>query len=227
MSPKRSALVASAVVLAIAVPAAHATPTRVVLSNINAAVKGLQTDVRNLRDADSGQAAAIHRVDQRVDTLVANLATLTTKIDGSVAAATAAFASVNAALTNPTTGLVGLNNARPQYGAFTSTGAFIAGTGTVARGPSGNALGHTPAGRFVIDFGNDVSTRFLVVNPFPGAGSSGFPQATVCSLTDGTQCQAAQGSGAPDRSPNHVLVLFGTAGATAPANGFAVAALSG
>src|SRR4051794_38179040 len=117
MSPHRTVLLVCAAALVVAAPTAHATPTRVVLSNINAAVKGLQTEVKALQGADLGQTAAIHRVDQRVDALVAGLAALTGKLDTAVSVATSALAQVNAALTNPSTGLVGLNSARPQYGA--------------------------------------------------------------------------------------------------------------
>ena len=235
--PLRSAyaLLCAAAVLAVSAPAAQAVPFSVTLGKLSGAIKALQKGVKNIEDVNAGQTAAIKAVDTRVDTVVANLKVLADKVDAIVATATAALAQVNAALTDSTTGVVGLNNARPQYGAFTSTGAIIAGTGQTAgaKGPSTNATKGTTtsSGVFVIDFGNDVSRRFLVVDLFPGAGNSGFPQAIVCSATTGTACQTVEGLSSPDQSPNHVLVQFGTGlqgvGTAVPANGFAVAAISG
>jgi hypothetical protein len=151
-----------------------------------------------------------------------------TTINAELAAGTTALTQINAALTNSTTGLVGLNAARPQFGAYDSAGVFQGGTGTVsgASGPKANALGHN-AGAFVIDFGNDVHLRYLVANPFPGSAGAGVPQAVDCAAnaTASTTCGGLQ-TLASDASPNHVLVVFGS-GATAPAAGFEIAALSG
>ena len=227
--------VSALLVLAVAAPGASAVPFTTTVGRLSGAVKALQKAVGNVEDINAGQTAAIGRVDDRVDTVVANLQALADKVDAIVATATAALAQVQAALSNPTTGLVGLNNARPQYGAFLASGAIVAGTGQTAgaKGPATNATKGSggSAGVFVVDFGNDVSKRFLAVTSFPGAGSSGFPQAVVCSLTTGVACQNIQGLGSPDQSPNHVLVQFGTGaqgvGATPPTNGFAVAAFSG
>src|SRR3954451_18411741 len=219
-----AAAIAAAFALAIAAPAAPAASFASTLGRLSGAVKALEKGVKNIEDTDAGQTAAIKRVDKRGDAVVANLAALADKVNAITSAATTALAQINAALSDSTTGLLGLNLARPQYGAFTTTGAIIAGTGQVsgARGPSTNAAHGSGgnAGKYVVDFGNDVSKRFVIAQPFPGSGPAGFPQATVCSGTDGTTCQAVQGLGSPDQSPNHVLVFFGTTGGTAPVNGF-------
>jgi hypothetical protein len=77
----------------------------------------------------------------------------------------------------------------------------------------------------VVDFGNDVSARFVSVDPFPGSAGAGTPQAVDCAATGaGATCGSAQGIGS-DTNPNHVLIVFGSGG-TAAAGGFSVAAIS-
>jgi hypothetical protein len=150
-----------------------------------------------------------------------------TTINGELAAGATALSQINDALTNSTTGLVGLNAARPQFGAYDSAGVFQGGTGAVsgASGPKANAIGHN-LGSFVIDFGNDVHLRYVVASPFPGSAAAGVPQAVDCAAPGAAAtCGALDGAGT-DASPNHVLVVFG-AGGTAPAAGFEIAALSG
>lgn len=186
------------------------------ISALKTSVNGLKTgltaaqgDISTLKTDDASTQSAI------------------TTINGELAAGATALTQINAALTNSTTGLVGLNNARPQFGAYNSTGVFQGGTGAVsgASGPKANAIGAS-GGSFVIDFGNDVHLRYVVASPFPGSAGAGVPQAVDCAAPGaGATCGALQGAGS-DTSPNHVLVVFG-AGATAPAAGFEIAALSG
>lgn len=210
------------------------------LGGIRRDVNRLKTQVTKLNATDVTQSAAIATLQNTVASQGKDIATLKTddattqgaitSINGQLSAGAAALVAINNALTNGTTGLVGLNKARPQFGAFQANGTIIGGTGQVsgASGPSGNAVGtHAIPGLYVIDFGNDVSSRFYSINPFPGGAGAGVPQATDCATTGvAATCAAAEGSGTPDSSPNHVLVEFG-GGGTNPANGFEVAALSG
>jgi hypothetical protein len=199
------------------------------------------------KKAEKKQNQAIKTNKQSLDVLttkVTNLGTTVGTISAAVSTITSGAATIQTALTtigstlttigagltalknavqDPTTGLVGLNNARPQFGAFTSTGGFIAGTGAnpPAKGPSGSAS-NPSAGKYIVDFGNDVSARFVSVTPFPTGALPVIASAVNCSVAS-MPCTGA------DTSPNHVLVLFqvGSGAPTSPANGFTVAAFSG
>jgi hypothetical protein len=132
--------------------------------------------------------------------------------------------ALQTALQDPTTGLVGLNNARPQFGAFAASGAIIDGTGKhpPAKGPSANATHTASTGQYIVDFGNDVSARALVLTLFPTGGVPDVLSAVNCA-SPGAPCST-------DTSPNHVLVVSqnSTTGApTDPTNGFEITALSG
>jgi hypothetical protein len=191
--------------------------TKVALAATNSAVSILKTGLATAQ----GDITTLQTDDAAAKTSI-------TSINGQLAAGAAALTSINSALTNSTTGLVGLNAARPQFGAFGPTGTFINGTGAVsgASGPKSNAVGtHAIPGLYVIDFGNDVSSRFLVANPFPGSGV-GTAQAVDCASPGAAStCGGAEGV-ASDNSANHVLVAFG-AGGTNPGAGFEIAAISG
>lgn len=223
--PNNSALVHRVNTLAAALNALKGTvgTARQTIKTLASAVATTKSDVATLKTGLSTAQSNITGVQGDVTTLKGDVST----INSQLSAGATALTQINAALQDGTTGLVGLNKARPQFGAFQSDGTIIAGTGQVsgASGPKANALGHS-GGAFVIDFGDDVSSRFDQVNPFPGSAAAGVPQATDCAATGAaTTCGALQGV-ASDASPNHVLVVFGS-GASAPASGFEVAALSG
>jgi hypothetical protein len=139
--------------------------------------------------------------------------------------------AIQDALEDPTTGLVGLNLARPQFGVFDPAGVFLGGTGPVSGfGPTGNAVkGAGPlAGAYVVDFGNDVSSRMYSINQAAG-GPAVTPLTTsavnCASPGADTLCGGIQGV-ASDSSPNKVAVQFGNAG-TAPLVPWTVTAISG
>jgi hypothetical protein len=206
--------------------------------------KGLNTakgDVAKLKTGLAAAQSSIGTLKTGLTSAQGNILTLQTDdasakssistINAELTAGTTALTQINAALTNSTTGLVGLNAARPQFGAYDSAGVFKGGTGTVsgASGPKSNAVGtHAVPGLYVIDFGNDVSLRYLTVTPFPTPTTApGLPQAVDCAASGAAAtCGAAEGSGSPDASANHVLVKFGD-GSAAPVAGFEVAGLSG
>ena len=141
--------------------------------------------------------------------------------------------AIQTALLDPTTGLVGLNNARPQFGAFTNAGVFIDGTGAhpPAKGPSGNANegAGALANFYVVHFNNDVSARFLTVTQFPtgGASSNRAAMAVDCAASAAASalCSAIQGS--TDNSPFDVAVQFGSTGSGAADTSWEVMATSG
>jgi hypothetical protein len=226
---------------------AHAASLASALSTLSGAVKGLKKGLKNVENVNSGQTGAINGVDGRVTAVVANLAVVKATVDAIVAGVPAivnGLTAINAALTNTTTGLVGLNLARPQFGAFNPDGTIIAGTGQhpPAGGPATNAKQANIAalgglsGMYVVDFANDVSSRFLTVTflpTAPGATPAGSPaQAVSCASSDaaGGLCFAIENAGAAglDKDNRKVAVKFGAGtAATIPSSGFTVAAISG
>jgi hypothetical protein len=138
------------------------------------------------------------------------------------------------ALEDETTGLVGLNLARPQFGVFLPNGDFQGGTGPVGDpGPTNPPFGPeddaAAAGSvYVVDFVNDVSQRVYTVNVFPGT-APGAPPTTAainCALAGGV----CGGISAGTDDPNHVLVKIGPGNVATDGTvfgGFSVTALSG
>jgi hypothetical protein len=178
----------------------------------------------------AGVPAIIDGLTQLQGGLVALQGALQNTVSPALTALSNGLTSINAALQNPTTGLVGLNNARPQFGAFNGAdGAIIAGTGQVtgAKGPSTSAS--NPAdGRYIVDFGNNVVQRFLTVTPFPTGGAAVVGSAVNCdaNATAEASCEAL---GDPaGGNPNHVLVVIQRTNDSAPVDAtFAVSAISG
>jgi hypothetical protein len=189
------------------------------LSAASGAIKGLKKTVAALFNNDAGQVASIHNVDGKVVALDATVQTILSGVPAIVNGLTA----LQTALQNPTTGLVGLNLARPQFGTFASAGTIIGGTGQVtgASGPKADAT-HPAGGTYVVDFGNDVSKRSLNVAASPGLGAV-VGEAVDCANAGGT-CPGG------DTSANHVMVLtyvLAASPTTATNAGFTVTAISG
>jgi hypothetical protein len=134
--------------------------------------------------------------------------------------------AINTALQDPTTGLVGLNLARPQFGVFEPDGTFLGGTSDAgSEGPDDDAT--VSGGFYVIDFTNDVSTRVYSVNVFPAGPGVAPPVTTIGSCaTPGIDalCEGLETDSGGD--PNEIVVQFGTGGAP-PATPFTVTAISG
>jgi hypothetical protein len=191
---------------------AHATKTSAT-SFLLTAVKHLQSRAGTLEDLATGFKSAISSLNSTVEAIVAG-----------VPAITSALTKINNALNNTSTGLVGLNLARPQFGTFKgSDGSILGGTGQVsgASGPKSNAT-RAAAGTYVVDFGNDVSKRSLVVAIAPGATAAVGEAADCANVTGG--CLGS------DTSANHVLVLTYVMASsnTTPADAtFTVTAISG
>jgi len=205
------------------------------LSGIGGTVLGIQHGIKVLQDIDLGQTAAINQsiadhttLKGTVDAIVAGVPAI---IDGltqlkngltTVGGGLTTLAGVvqntigpgltalSAAVQDPTTGLVGLNAVRPQYGAFNADGTIIGGTGqtTGASGPSTGSI-HNATGAYIVNFGNDVSNRALSVNPFP-ASAAPIGEAVDCA-SNGTAtatCTALNGGTALTNPQNYVLVTI-------------------
>jgi X-X-X-Leu-X-X-Gly heptad repeat protein len=130
--------------------------------------------------------------------------------------------TLSTAVQDPTTGLPGLNNARPKFATIVSNA--VAGA---TPGISTTQTPHVTTGIYVVDFGSDVSKRALVVSMLPTATATApLGQAVDCA-TPGAGCPAA------DTSANHVLVTteqHGAAGTGAAAladSNFTILAISG
>lgn len=208
-------------------------------------------DAHNRRqDSDlQGIEGTLNAVLAGVPDIIGGLQALQAALEDDVAPA---LTAINDALTDPTTGLVGLNLARPQFGAFESDGTFIGGTGPNAGGglgPDADAVQGGPAagplpdteGLYVVDFGNDVSERMYTVNVFPqgptSVGGAAAPTASAVNCASSTDAAGlcgvvgvqAGGTGAPDSDPNKVIVQIGTGvdGAGEAPNGFSLTAIAG
>ncbi|MBA2505407.1 MAG: hypothetical protein H0V29_05610 [Thermoleophilaceae bacterium] len=186
------------------------------IKRIDQTVKDFENFGKNSRTEVLKNSGGVAGIQALIPTFVSSLTALQSGLLG-----------LQAALQDPTTGLVGLNNARPQFGAFSSTGTFIAGTGAnpPAKGPSGNAVQGAGPGTYVVNFNNDVSSRYTSANPFPGSSSAGAPQTVTCAnpAAVATCNTISAGTGG---STSHVLVVFST-GVTPPAGGFSISAISG
>jgi septal ring factor EnvC (AmiA/AmiB activator) len=195
------------------------------IAGLKTKVATAQGDIATLKTNVSGAQGDITTLKTNVGTAQSDISTLKSEL----AAGATALTQLSTAIQDPTTGLVGLNHARPQFGAFQSNGTIIAGTGQVsgASGPSTNATVGTGgfANFYVVDFGNDVSSRFLSVTDFPTGALPVSSSATDCAASAGASslCQGVESAGSPDTSKNHVVVQF----SGSPAGGFEVAAISG
>jgi hypothetical protein len=166
---------------------------------------------------------AVPLVTQALTDLEAGLLALQAALEDDVAPA---LEAIDAALNDTSTGLVGLNLARPQFGVFAPDGTFLGGTSDAgSSGPTGDA---TESGSiYVIDFENDVSSRVYTVNVFPGGPGVTPPISSIgsCATTGiDALCEGIKTDSGGD--PNQIVVQFG-AGASVPANPFTVTAISG
>jgi hypothetical protein len=210
---------------------------------------------QSLSDWNTSQQSAIDTLQSTVGTIVAGvpaivggLEALQAALEGPVAQAFAdiedALNDIGDALNDQTTGLVGLNLARPQFGAFDLSpvnGDFEGGTGPVngsdpPHGPDGDAINGSGIGAtstYVVDFNNDTltppSTRMYTVNVFPGTGvgvTARAGNAVNCALAAATCNAISAGTG----NTSHVLVKIGNGAEPVDGTvfgGFSVTALAG
>jgi hypothetical protein len=241
------ALLAATAPVAPARTAHIASKTSKQISHLNGLLAGVQTNIKQMLDVNAGQQAALLRDDTSIASLGASVQAILSNVPAIVSGLQAlkdgltavgvGLTSLSTAVQDPTTGLVGLNHARPQFGAFNGPdGAILGGTGQVtgASGPS-TAAAHPATGTYIVDFGNDVSLRFLQVTTFPAANAP-YGQAVDCA-TNSTASATCHALGDPvTPNPNHVLVTIEGAvactatpcGTVAPSNSsFEVAAISG
>jgi hypothetical protein len=194
--------------------------------------KGLKKAAKNISQAKSNissLSSGLSTAQNQINTLIQ----LSNQLPPILTQLTDGLTAINTALQNPTTGLVGLNNARPQFGVFDTDGTILGGTGlSGGSGPSADATEGAGilAGMYVVDFGNDVSKRVYSVNVFPQGPGTPAPTASAVNCAASTSysalCKTVEGAAHPDTSPNHVVVQIGDGTAASPTP-FSVTAFSG
>jgi X-X-X-Leu-X-X-Gly heptad repeat protein len=185
------ALVSSLAVLPTVASAAKSrgTPIQKLNKRVTAISKTLNVVAQNLKNVTG-------TVNQGIPIITQLVSGLQKASDGLTALKTA-LTTLSTAVQDTTTGLPGLNNARPKFATVKSDGTILGGTPGI---PTTNAK--TATGTYVVDFGSDVSKRALVVTPTPGAAAP-IAQAVDCA-------NATAGTCAGGDSANHVLVTTET-----------------
>jgi hypothetical protein len=207
------ALVSSLVVLPSVASAAKSksTPIQKLSKRVTALSNKLNTVSKNLKDVTGTVNGGIPIITQLVSGVQALKTGLTTVGDG--------LTALKTAVQDPTTGLVGLNNARPKFAIVKTDGTILGQTPNV---PTTNAKVAATTGQYVVDFGSDVSKRALVVTMAPAAAAP-IGQAVDCANAPG----ACAGG---DNSANHVFVTTEAHPAGPPAAAdanFTILAISG
>jgi hypothetical protein len=121
-------LLAVCCVFAVSAPAAHSATLSQKLSKVSGALKGLQKAVGQMKDINDGQTSSINGVDTRVTTVVANLTSLSSKVDAIVAVATDSLTKLQAGLTTLAAAVQGPGIA----GQLGAAGTAAPGTGNAA-----------------------------------------------------------------------------------------------
>jgi hypothetical protein len=186
-----------------------------VKSTVDAIVAGVPDIVNGLKALEEGVLAL-------QDGLLALKAALETDV-------APALEAIDAALNDETTGLVGLNLARPQFGVFAADGNHLGSTGAEGgQGPDNNAAA-TGSGLYVVDFNNDVISKVYSVNVFSYvAAATPSASAINCDADPAIDAACAGILGMPTsdfEASHHVLVQVEGGGPAV--NGFSVAAISG
>jgi X-X-X-Leu-X-X-Gly heptad repeat protein len=205
------ALVSSLVVIPSVASAAKSksTPIQKLSKRVTALSNQLNMVAKNLKDVTGTVNQGIPIITQLVNGVQTLKTGLQTVGDG--------LTALKTAVQDPTTGLLGLNTARPKFAIVKSDGTILGQTPNV---PTTNAKVAT--GTYVVDFASDVSKRALVVTMAPAA-TAPIGQAVDCANAPGA-CPSG------DNSANHVLVTTEPHGAGGPAPGdanFTLLAISG
>jgi len=180
------------------------------ITTIGKTTKSLQSNVNTLNQEAATVVPEIAATNTTLSATNASLTALTAKVTSLSSAfasgsttVTAGLQALQTAIQDPNTGLVGLNTARPRFVSLTSAGAgqpftVVAGSSTPEANVSIISGSQTTNGSVLLDFGEDVHQRALVVTPVAGTGTFAVGQAV--------DCGNAPGICGTDTSNNHVLV---------------------
>jgi phage-related tail protein len=188
-----------------------------------------QKDISSLKSSSSSLSSGLSTAQSQIKTLMQiadALPPILTQLGDGLTALKGAVTSINTALQDPTTGLVGLNNARPLIGAVASNAAVS--------GSEFELVGHlanVPAaglGAYLLSFVNgagtptDVSKRvYELTSPNPAQLGTVFT-ATNCSNSGVTPLCTALNGGHTDDDATDVLIVT-----SAPSADFQIAAIAG
>lgn len=226
LNPSRVGVFAATAALTVGLAAGPASAKKPTLKSLNKTLTSLQ---KTLKTVQKNVTAATKSASTANSGLAATNATLKNTNSALATLETAGGQAINAftvlatAVENTTTGLPGLNAARPLVGAVVSNAAVPPTGGEIT-------LTHGTAGTYVLHFVNgvgavtDVSTRAVEVTLF--AGVAGFASAANCSNAAATPaCTAIMGS-ADSLKSDEFVTTFDNTGTAADEN-FQVAAISG
>lgn len=204
------ALVASmSLAPAVAGASKKATPIKKLSKRVHRLSVQLNVIAKNLKNVTATVNQGIPIITQ----LVSGLQT----VGAGLKTAAAGLTTLSAAVSDPTTGLPGLNGARSLIGAVVSNAATSGSEFSATR---------TGPGTYVLSFkdgaGNaaDVSKRVIMVTPFPTGAAPVIASAVSCTAAS-NPCSSA------DTKATDVLVLVQATSAAPTDANFQVAAISG
>jgi hypothetical protein len=188
------ALLAASAPVATAKPVkAHAASLGSKLSQVSGALKGVQKAVNQIKDVNSGQTAAINGVDGRVTTVVANLTSLSNKVDAIVAVATDSLTKLQAGLVSLAQGTAAAAGSGDPNNSATTTTA----TSTVPAVPTSSLSAGTLYRQIVLATGGALNTAPIGARTWvrmPDVAAVGYSNTWVCTSA-GTAPQASNVGG--------------------------------
>jgi len=221
LNPSRIGAIAAAAALTVGLAAGPASakgrgPTlkslNKTLTSLEKTIKTVQKNVAAATKTANAATTGLAATNTALKSTNTALATLETAGGQAINALTA----LSTAVQSPTTGLPGLNAARPLIGAVVSNAAATGSEFT---------LTHAAAGTYILSFVNGlgtataVNTRSVVITPFPNPGVDVNIQAANCAAA-GVTCPGS------DTAATDELVITQDGAAPTDEN-FQVAAISG
>jgi hypothetical protein len=151
------------------------------VTSITKTTTGLTASVKTLTTGLAATNATVAQVQAAETATDGKVTGLTSALASGSAQVTAALTQINTALNDSSTGLVGLNNARPRFAIV----AFPGGAATLAGSTPEKTvtIAAVAAGTTIVNFNEDVSKRALTVTTAPGAPS--FGEAVDCANAGG------------------------------------------
>lgn len=195
------------------------------VKTIDKTTNGLNTDVATLTTDVATLTKGLAATNAQVATNTSGLASTSSSLSALTSAVTSGSATITTDLTNlsnavqnTSTGLPGLNAARPQF-VFLSvaSGQFSIPSGAYTPEATPTIVGQTPSpgGEVLINFGEDESARAIeVTSTDVGTDISG--QAVDCAAIAASNCAALGGTGGTGEFGNPDEVLVSTFANAAP-----------
>lgn len=199
------------------------TSLKSAVKSIDKTTSGLTTSVKTLTSGLAAANAGLASLTGQVASLTAQVAALNTA-QAADAVSNAAVGVLSTEVNDPNLGVLAIDAARPRYA------AVLAASGQFTK-VAASSLEHSVSivtqsgGGIVLDFGEDVSNRALMVSMAPNLTGVLGGQASV-PAGQAIDCGVVTGGCFGDTNPDHVLVTT-EVGSTVTAAPFTVVALSG